>query len=157
MRRLYLRDCASGDTIEDVFVISGKQLGATQTGKHFIKAFVSDRTAQLTARMWNATRDIFNALPDSGFIKIRGRVENYQGNLQFIIENTWAAKDGTFEIDDLLPHTSKDIDQMCTRLREILGSIQNRHLAALVHAYLDDGTLLTNFCRAPAAMSFHHA
>src|SRR5262249_4793042 len=114
-------------------------------------------TAQLTARMWNATRDIFNSLPDSGFLRIRGRVENYQSNLQFIIENTWPAKDGSFEIDDLLPHTSRDIDQMCARVREILGSIQNRHLAALVHAYLDDGELLANFCRAPAAMSFHHA
>ena len=60
MRRLFLRDCCPGDTIEDVFVISNKQLGATQTGKHFIKAFVSDRTAQLNARMWNATKEIFN-------------------------------------------------------------------------------------------------
>src|SRR6185295_3084082 len=85
------------------------------------------------------------------------RVENYQGNLQFIIEGLQAAKDGSFEIDDLLPHTTKDIDQMCGRLREILGSLQNRHLAALVHAYLDDNELLKSFCRAPAAMSFHHA
>ena len=85
MRRLYLCDCCPGDTIEDVFVISNKQLGATQAGKHFIKAFVSDRTTQLNARMWNATKDIFNAIPESGFLKIRGHVENYQNNLQFII------------------------------------------------------------------------
>src|SRR5947207_2139395 len=137
MRRLFLRDCCPGDTIEDVFVISNKQLGATQTGKHFIKAFVSDRTAQLNARMWNATKEIFNAVPESGFLKIRGRVENYQNNLQFIIEALWPAKDGTFEIDDLMPHTTRNINEMCARLNEILGSIQNRHLAALVQASLE--------------------
>jgi 3'-5' exoribonuclease len=157
MRRLYLRDCTPGDVLEDVYVVSGKQLGATTTGKHFIKAFISDRTCQLTARMWNATRDIFASMPESGFLRLRGRVENYQNNLQFIIEQMWAAKDGSFEVEDLMPHTAKDIDRMCQRVFEICQSVQNRHLAALLQAYLDDEELMNSFCRAPAAMSFHHA
>ena len=157
MRRLFLRDCQPGDIVEDVFVISGKQLSATSTNKHFIKAFVSDKSAQIVSRMWNATRDIFNALPESGFVRLRGRVENYQNNNQFIIEQIWPAKEGSFDLEDLLPHTSKDINQMCQKLFEICGSIQNRHLAALVQAYLDDEALMNDFCRAPAAMSFHHA
>jgi 3'-5' exoribonuclease len=56
-----------------------------------------------------------------------------------------------------MPHTEKDVDQMCARVFEICGSIQNRHLAALIQAYLDDEQLMNNFCRAPAAMNFHHA
>jgi 3'-5' exoribonuclease len=157
MRRLFLKDCVSGDLVEDVFVITGKQLSATSTGKFFIKAFLSDRSSQITARMWNATRDTFNNLPESGFIRIKGRVENYQNNLQFIIEQCWPAKDGAFEVGDLIPQTEKNIDQMCARLTELLGSIQNRHLGAIVQAYLDDRELMEKFCRAPAAMSFHHA
>lgn len=157
MRRLYLKDCVPGDVVEDVFVITNKQFSATSTGKYFIKAFLSDRTAQVTARMWNATRDIFNAIPDSGMLKVRGRVENYQNNLQFIIEQLWPAKEGSYDIADLMPHTDKDIPALCNRLKELLGSIQNRHLAALLQAYQDDGEMMTNFCRAPAAMSFHHA
>jgi 3'-5' exoribonuclease len=157
MRRLFLKDCVSGDIVEDVYVITGKQFSATTTGKFFIKAFVSDRSSQLTARMWNATRDTFNNLPESGFIRVRGRVENYQNNLQFIIEQCWPAKDGTYEIADLVPHTDKDIDTMSRRLTELLGSIQNRHLAAIVQAYLDDRDLMEKFCKAPAAMTFHHA
>jgi 3'-5' exoribonuclease len=46
---------------------------------------------------------------------------------------------------------------MCQQLFELCGSIQNRHLAAIVQAYLDDESLMNDFCRAPAAMSFHHA
>jgi 3'-5' exoribonuclease len=157
MRRLFLRDSQPGDVLEDVFVLSGKQLSATATNKHFIKAFVSDKSCQIVSRMWNATRDIFNALPESGFVRLRGRVENYQNNNQFIIEQIWPAKEGTFDLEDLLPHTSKDINQMCQKLFEICGSIQNRHLAALMQAYLDDEPLMNDFCRAPAAMSFHHA
>lgn len=157
MRRLFLCDCAAGDVIEDAFVLTNKQLSNTVGGKFYIKAFVRDRSLQLNARMWNATRDIFNALPDSGIVKIRGRIENYQGNLQFVIDQIWPAKDGTYELGDLVPQTTKDIAQMCGRLQEVLGSIQNRHLAALVQAYLDDDNLMARFCKAPAAMSFHHA
>src|SRR5204862_4813044 len=51
----------------------------------------------------------------------------------------------------------KDVNEMCRRLHELCGSIQNRHLNALVQAYLDDESLMNRFCRAPAAMSFHHS
>jgi len=157
MPRLFLKDCVPGDIVEDVFVINNKQFSSATNGKNYIKAFVSDRTGPVTARMWNASRDVFNAMPESGFLRIRGRIENYQGNLQLIIEQIWAAREGTFEVADLLPHTTKNVDAMCQRLHEMLGSIQNRHVAAIMQAYLDDSELMENFCRAPAAMNFHHA
>ena len=157
MRRLFLRDSQPGDVLEDVFVLSGKQLGATAAGKNYIKANVGDRTCTMMARMWNASRDIFNALPDSGFAKIRGRVENYQGNNQFIIEQIWQAKQGTFDLGDLMPQTTKDVPQMCARLQELCGSIRNKHLSAIIQTYLDDESMMDKFCKAPAAMSFHHA
>ena len=157
MGRLYLRDCSAGDVVEDVYVVTGKQLAATATGKYYIKAFLSDRTSQITARMWNATRDIFAAFPEAGFVHVKGRIENYQNNLQFIIEQAGDPKEGTFDVADLIPHTEKDIEAMCARVAELLGSIQNRHLSALVHAYLDDASLMEKFRKAPAAMSFHHA
>ncbi|MCS7033740.1 MAG: HD domain-containing protein [Phycisphaerae bacterium] len=157
MRRLFLRDCEPGDVIDDVFVVANKQLSATTTGKHFIKAFLSDRTAQLTARMWNASREIFNYLPENGFVKVRGRIENYQNNLQVIIETVGPAVEGAYDVADLLPTTDKDVRQMLQRLHELLGSVQNRHLAAILQAYLDDQELMDRFARCPAAMSFHHA
>jgi hypothetical protein len=89
--------------------------------------------SQITARMWNATRDIFNSIPDSGFIRVRGRVENYQNNLQFIMENLWPAKSGSFEVADLVPHTEKDVPAMFAKLSELLGSIQNRHAHRKIH------------------------
>jgi 3'-5' exoribonuclease len=90
-------------------------------------------------------------------LRIRGRIENYQNSLQLIIEQMWAAKEGSFDIADLIPHTERDVDQMFERVIEICRSIQSRPLAALVRAYLDDQELMERFCRAPAAMNLHHA
>jgi 3'-5' exoribonuclease len=157
MPRLFLRDTVPGDVIDDVYVVTGKQLSATSNGKHFIKLMVSDRSMQVTSRIWNATRDMFNAMPESGFLKLRGRVENYQNNLQVIVEQMWPAKEGTYNISDLLPHTTKDIPAMCAKLKTIMTSLQSRFVSAIVQAFLDDETMMGNFCKAPAAMSFHHA
>jgi len=157
MRRYFLKDAVPGDLLEDVYVMTGKQLAATSSGKFFIKGFLSDRTSQMTFRMWNANREIFNSLPESGFIRIRGRVENYQNNLQAIVESVGAASGSTFDVGDLLPQTTKNIPQMFARVVELIESVQNRHLAALLQAYLDDKDLMENFAKAPAASTFHHA
>jgi 3'-5' exoribonuclease len=157
MRSQYLSQVQPGDTISDVVVVSNTQLAASTTGKMYIKGFVSDRTAQLTARIWNATREMFASLPDNAFVRIRGRVENYQNNLQVIIEEFAPAEPGTFEVADLLPTTTHDIDAMCQRLFAILGTIRHPETKLLVQEFLDDEALMNDFARAPAASSFHHA
>ena len=115
-RRLFLRDCQAGDVIEDVFMISNKQLGATNQGKPYIKAVLGDRSGQVNARWWNASKETFAAMPDTA--------------------------------NASTPSASS---------HELCASIQNRHLSAIIQAYLDDESLMNNFCKAPAAMSFHHA
>jgi 3'-5' exoribonuclease len=157
MRRLFLKQAQPGDQIEDVFVITGKQIAATSTGKHYIKCFVGDRTAQVTARMWNATREIFNQFPDNGLMYLRARVENYQGNNQVIIEAWGPPRPGTYATEDLMPTTKKDVGAMFARVSEVLGSLRNRHVRAICQAFLADERMMAAFRRSPAAQSFHHA
>jgi 3'-5' exoribonuclease len=156
MRR-FLCDCVAGDVLDDVFVVSNKQFASTKQGKPYVKAIVADRSQTINARRWDATRQWFDRLPEGGFVRLRCRVENYQENLQIVIEDAWDPKPGSYQLCDLIPHTTRDVPAMFARLGEMLGSISNRHLAALVRAYLDDEKLMADFRQAPAAMSFHHA
>jgi 3'-5' exoribonuclease len=158
MARTFLADVKAGEAVEDIFVISSKQLSTTSTGKPFIKCFIGDRTRQIPARMWNASQAIFNAMPEGGFLRIAGRVENYQDNLQFIIDRFWIVDDpAEIKLDELMPTTKKNVADMRAKVVSMLMSIRNSHLRLLIEAYLDDSALMDRFCRAPAAMSFHHA
>jgi 3'-5' exoribonuclease len=157
MRQLYLRDAQPGDLIEDVYVLTNKQFAAASNGSQYLKGLIGDRTTTITARMWKCTRETFTALPNEGFVRLRGRVENYQNNLQIIVEQFWHAKPESFDVADLIPHTKKDIPKMFGKLTEILGNIRNTDLKALIDAYLADEKLMRDFRRAPAAMNFHHA
>ena len=157
MPRTFLADAKPGDYLEDVFVITNKQLSASRAGKPFIKAMLGDRTMQVAARMWDAKPEWFDAMPDGGFVHASGRVENYQDNLQFVIERFDHVDPADVRVEDLLPTTARDVGQMFERVRALLEPIGNRHLKAVVGAYLGDEKLMAQFRRAPAAVSFHHA
>ena len=158
MPRTFLANASAGDYLEEVFVVTGKQLSTTQTGKPFIKCFVGDRTKQVSARMWNASQGMYNAMPDGGFLRVAGKVETYQENIQFIIDRFWLIDNpNDVVIADLLPCTKKNIDEMFEQVTQIVRKVRNRHLRALIDAYLDDAKLMDEFRRSPAAMTFHHA
>jgi 3'-5' exoribonuclease len=158
MPRVFLSAANAGDYLEEVFVITNKQLSTTQTGKPFIKCFIGDRTRQVAARMWNASPAIFNAMPDGGFLRLAGKVESYQENLQFIIDRFWIIDDPKeIVLEHLLPCTNKDVDAMFAELSGIVRSVKNKHLKALLDIYLSDVELMDNFRRSPAAMTFHHS
>lgn len=158
MPRTFLADAAPGDYLEDVFVLSNKQLSTTQTGKPFIKCMIGDRSKQVSGRMWNASQSIFNAMPDGGFLRVAGKVESYQDNIQFIIDRFWLVDDESeLDVADLLPTTKKNIGQMFDEVKGIVASIRHPALKRLMDDYLNDAELMTRFRKSPAATSFHHA
>jgi len=158
MAHRYIVDLKPGDRIEDqVFLIRSKDLRTTTEGRLYIHAVFVDKSGQIVARMWQATEGMFKAMPEGGFMSFKGRVENYKGNLQFIIEGLRIADPGTFDPADFLPATEKDCDAMWQRLKEILNTIQHPDLRALVVEFLADEDLMRDFRSAPAAAVMHHA
>ena len=157
MPRTFLADANPGDYLEDVFVLSNKQLSTTQTGKPFIKCMVGDRTRQISGRMWNASPSIFNAMPDGGFLRLAGKVESYQDNLQFIIDRFWLVDEHEVAVEDLLPYTKRNVEQMFGEVVALVRSVRNKALCRLLASYADDDALMARFKKSPAATTFHHA
>lgn len=156
--RIAIAQLRDGDSIDQVFVLVSKQLGQTSNAKLFIKAECGDATGQLHCRLWNAAREMYDRLPSSGFVNVRGRVETYQGHLQLIAETILPVEDRSrLDLSELLRHTKKNIPEMHTRLREILAKIQDKQLKAIVDEFLNDADIMKKFIVAPAAMGMHHA
>lgn len=147
-----------GELIDDqVFLVRSKDLRTTSQGSLYIHAVLVDKSGELLARMWQASESIYNAIPEGGFARLKGRTENYKGNLQFIIEAVRLADPGSFEIADFLPATTFDIEEMFGRVVEILQSVKHPELAALTREFLADEELMARFRKAPAAAALHHA
>ncbi len=85
--RRFVNQLVAGEFIEDqVFLVASKDLRTSSNGSLYIHCVLCDRTGQLLARVWQATEPMFKQIPEGGFLRVRGRVENYKGSLQFIVD-----------------------------------------------------------------------
>ena len=143
--------------VEGIYMIQNNQLGTTRNGKPFLKCLLRDRSAQLAARMWNASEELYKTLPTDGFVRIAGQSQRYQGQIQIIVERIEPVEPEDADLARLLPTSERDPDEMFADLTAVLGRLEDAALARLARAYLEDESLMARFKQAPAAMSLHHA
>lgn len=155
--RILIKDFEPNQLVEGIFAIQNCQLGQTRNGKPFIKCLLADASGRLPGRMWNATEELFSTLPTDGFVRIDGQTQPYQGELQIIIQRIETAKPRAADLEDLLPHTKRNIDEMFAEVREVLATLEHPSLRSLAERYLEDEELMELFKRAPAATQLHHA
>lgn len=148
----------SGDRLEDaVFLLAQKDLRATANGGMYIHAVVQDASGQMLGRMWNASREIFESMPSTGLVAIRGYIDTYKGKPQLIIEGVRSVDDSEIDPSDYLPASERDPDEMWSELKAELRKITDPHLLALVGKFITDEEFALSFRRAPAARTNHHA
>jgi 3'-5' exoribonuclease len=156
--RIDIASLRPGDRIEDqVYRLAQKDLRTAQNGDSYIHAVLADRSGQILARMWQASRELFESLEDSALVRVRGRVESYKNKPQFILDGIERVEAGGIDPRDLLPSTPHDVDQMWRRLCEILDGIRQPDLKALVGSFTDNAAFAQRFRMAPAARTYHHA
>jgi len=156
--RRFINQLSAGEIIEDqVFLIGSKDLRTTSNGSLYIHCVLCDRTGQMLGRIWQATEPMFKQMPEGGFLRFKGRVENYKGSLQFIVDAMRPVESGAVDLAEFMPQTEENIDEMFERVKAILRTIKNPHLLRLVKAFITDEELMGRFRKAPAAAQLHHA
>lgn len=155
--RIYIRDFQAAQNIDGVYAVQNCQLAKTKNGKPYIKCLIADKTGRTPARAWNATEEQFHALPTDGFVWLTGQTQPYQGEMQIHIHDIRPYEPSAQELAELLPSTEHDIDQMFSEVLTFLQSLENPAIKELANRYLEDGVLMDKFCKAPAAMTLHHA
>src|SRR5215472_17415448 len=105
MSRRFIQQMSDGDSVEDAYLVADKQLRANRNGNLYLQVELRDRTGSITARMWNATENLFRGFEVSGFVTVRGKVQLFQGALQMILSHLELASPEKLELSDFLPHT----------------------------------------------------
>ena len=155
--RRYVQQFADGDNIDDVLLVTEKQLRANRNGNLYLQLELRDRTGSISARLWNAGEPLFKSFDEGDFLLVKGKVQLFQGALQMILSHLERVESEKVDLADFLPHTDKDISKLLERLRTLLRSLDNPHLKALAECFLMDDRFMHGFCRAPAGVRNHHA
>src|SRR5215210_4341220 len=84
MTRRSVQQLTDGETIDEVFVVTDKQLKTNRKGDPFLQLELRDRSGAISARLWNATEAQFRAFEPGDFLRIKGKVQLFQGSLQIV-------------------------------------------------------------------------
>src|SRR5438552_8440827 len=85
--RHYVQQLADGEAIDEVFLVTEKQLRANRNGNLYLQLELRDRTGAISARLWNAGEHLFRSFDEGDFLRVKGKVQLFQGALQIILSN----------------------------------------------------------------------
>src|SRR3954462_14396738 len=87
MSRRFVQQLADGESVEEVYLVSDKQLRANRNGNLYIQVDLRDRTGVINGRLWNAGEPLFRSFEPGDFVHVRGKVQLFQGALQMILSH----------------------------------------------------------------------
>ncbi len=157
MPRRYVQELKDGDLVEEVFLIADRQLRANRNAALYLSADLRDKTGVINARMWNVTEQSAAVIQPGGFVKVRGKVQLFQGVLQMIASHLDPVPAEGLDIAEFEAQPRHDIAQLRSRLAESLGAIQDPNLKLLMDRFLADEPLMARLSQAPAGVKAHHA
>ncbi len=157
MARRFIQNLSDGETIDEVYLVSEKQLRANRNGNLFLQLEIRDRSGSISARLWNAGEQLFRSFEEGEFLRTKGKVQLFQGALQIILTQIERVRSEEVDINDFLPHTEQDVSRLFDRLRSTMMRLGNPHLRGLAECFLMDEEFVAGFCRAPAGIRNHHA
>ncbi|HUG19698.1 MAG TPA: HD domain-containing protein [Planctomycetaceae bacterium] len=155
--RVYLKEIKDGDSVEDVFLLAEKQLRANRNADLYLLATLRDKSGVMSGLMWNVVEDEMNHINTGDFVRIRGKVQLYQGSLQMILTRIEKVSEESVDQSDFLLTSSVETEKLMQDVREKLLGIAHPGLRAVMESFLVDQTLMDQFAQTPAGIKAHHA
>ena len=157
--RAWVRDLADGQTIAGVFGVRQRELRQRRNGGEWLRLIVCDSTGAVEAVAWDEVAECFEIAEPGSAVHITGRFAVHaQYGPKITVETIRSARDGEYEPSDLAEGPSVPVERLEAQLRELLGTIQNPQLAALLDRFFGhDSPIWLRFREAPAAKYYHQA
>ena len=157
MARQFLKELKDGDSVDEVYLLSDKQLRANRQANLFLLATLRDRTGQMSGMLWNITEESVAGFQAGDFVKVRGKVQLFQGNMQMILTAIRPVSPDNLDPDDFEQKPTANVEALLKRMREMLLSIEHPALRSLMECFLVDESLIGDLSVAAAGVKTHHA
>jgi len=157
MDRTFINEIRENDLVEGVFWVKEKAMPFTRTGTPYLRVRLTDRTGEMEGRIWDGVEEFADLFEREDFIRIKAQATSYQDQVQLNIKSLTKAEQAEVVLEDFLPASEKDPEEMLAELIGIAEGIEDTYLKELVMAFLQDEEFTTLFKRAPGAKRLHHA
>ena len=154
-------DLLKGESVTIDGLITDINERTAKNGSPYLDITVSKGLDSISGKLWSSER-FANAFPDvyrtiteerGVVIRIDGRVDEFQGKKQIIIERLRLAPQA--DPEDFMPSSPFPREDMVAELKDIVVTVSDDGIRTLLELIFR-GDMLEAFSRAPAAKSFHH-
>ncbi|MBS3817837.1 MAG: HD domain-containing protein [Candidatus Thermoplasmatota archaeon] len=162
----YVEDLIEGDEVRDRFAVKEKTPPKEYTKGWYFRLMVGDKTGKIPLVYWGGSeerfvRRIYESLKVGDVVEVKGVVSTYKGELQISINEEELhgidrIKSGDYEVEEYIPSTERDVDEMFTELLQLARTIDNDDLYELVSSFLKDEDFVERFKRAPYSKKYNH-
>ena len=157
MKSPYINELLPNQISTGVFLVQIKDIRQKKTGEPYLSMVLSDRTGELEAKMWDNVVEVMDTFDRDHFVKVKGQLQIYQNRPQLTIHKVVRVADADVDFTDYFPASERSPDDMFAELSGLVADMGNRHLRALLKAFLADEEFARRFRIAPAAKNVHHA
>jgi 3'-5' exoribonuclease len=157
MSRRFVTDLVDGESVDQIFLVSEKQLRPNRQGNLYLQMRLSDRTGSINAMVWNADQRLYESFANGDFLLVKGTAQFYNNNMQVIAKALCRVPADQVDHSEFETVSSQQINSLFAELSGHLRSMRNVHLRNLAECILVDEELVSKLRRAPAGVKNHHA
>ncbi len=157
MGRRFVEHLRDGESLDEIYLVTDKQLRVNRNGIPFIQMELRDRTGAIPARLFNAGEPIFRTFDNGDYVQCEGKSQLYQGGMQVVLDRVEKVDPHKVIASDFLAQSEQEIPKLYERLRTHLLRLGSPHLRALAECFLMDDQFVRDFTACPAGVKLHHA
>ncbi len=149
-------DCDKPGVVECFALVKSCDKKSAKNGTFYLDVVLADKDSEITAKLWDFKEGINQLLEPSSIVKVRGTLQNYNGNDQLIIQRVRpvTAADGIVP-SDFVKSADYSGEAMYNELLGIVDGFSDEELKTIVTAIYEERKEELLFF--PAAEKLHHA
>lgn len=142
--------------VEGFAIVKQCDKKTTSKGSHYLDMKLSDKSGEITAKLWDYSELIHGEFPAETFVKVRGLVSQFAGADQLRIDKIRPVTEAdNVNIDDYVQCADYSGEYMYDKIMERVNAFADEDLKKLVlHMYSERKEMLLCW---PAAYKLHHA
>lgn len=157
MKKLFVSELQGKEEIESVFLVKIFNVMEGKDGKKYFNTILTDSSGDLEARLWNYSAETEKNISKNAFVRVRGKLNFYQGRKQFIISHMEKIDAQEVNQDDYIMKSQEDPEAMYKRLLQIVDSLTDVYIRDLLRNIITDGEIARRLKVWQAGKSIHHA
>ncbi|MBA2239628.1 MAG: HD domain-containing protein [Solirubrobacterales bacterium] len=154
-----LIESLSEGRVSGCWAVKVRQRLAKRSGGEYLKLVLADRTGSVEAKLWEAVDECFECAAPGTVVRVEGAYSVHpQFGAAIKVDRIRAAREGEYELDDLLIAGDVPFERLEADLRDLLSTIQSAQLRALLERVFGERSeIWLRFREAPAAKYYHQA